>query len=214
MPSASLRRWGRLARGGRNAIAFSNARRPPAIRWNPGSASRGSWRISGSGRTPARRQNGTCNLQLRQLRAARQLLYRGAIRIPRREVQVGEVAAAAQRIVHQAYALEHLGPVDFGDEPHAGDDVADRHIGLGLLLVIALNHLVGGGALQRQALLEPRQHARRLDVLHREGAARAGPRKHRAKAHARIPSGSGGHAPPRQHPRREAVPPGRPPPGA
>ena len=59
-----------------------------------------------------------------QSRAARQLLDRAAVEIARREIHRGEVAAGAQRVVDQADALEQLRPVDVGDQPHAGDDVA------------------------------------------------------------------------------------------
>ena len=58
--------------------------------------------------------------------AARQFLDGAAIEIARREIHVAKRAAGGEHVVDQADALEQLGPIDVGDQAHAGDDVAHR----------------------------------------------------------------------------------------
>jgi hypothetical protein len=117
------------------------------------------------------------DLQLRALRAARELLDRVAVEVARGEVHPIEAARRAQRVVDQADALHQLRPVHVGDEPHAGDDVAHRHVGGALALVLVVHDLLHGLRLGREALLEPRERRRRLRIqvpqalreLHGEG---------------------------------------------
>ena len=100
-----------------------------------------------------------------KLRAARHLLDGGAIEIAGGEIHVGEGAAGAQHVVDRTHRLEELGPVDVGDQPHAGDDVADGDIGGALELVFLAHQFVGGRALARETLLQPADGRRRLRIL-------------------------------------------------
>ena len=86
-------------------------------------------RVEGIGRCPVRRiQRVIGNVELRARRATRQLLDRAPVKIACREVHGGERARRAQPCVDEAHALEQLRPVDIGDQPHAGDDVAHRNL--------------------------------------------------------------------------------------
>jgi len=87
------------------------------------------------------------NVQFGKRRPARQLLDRAAVQVAGGEIHRREGAARAQALVDQAHALEQLGPVDVGDQPHAGDHVANRHVGSALPLLGVLHHLVHGRAL-------------------------------------------------------------------
>ena len=116
------------------------------------------------------------HLELRVLRASRELLDRVAIAIARRKIHVREVAALAERRIDETDALEELRPIDGGHQAHAGDRVADRHVHRALPLMLLPDELVGGRPLGGQARVQPLdggRHARiviaqPLDQLHRE----------------------------------------------
>ena len=95
------------------------------------------------------------NLEFRARRAACQILDRASIEISCREIHLGEFAVGTQQLVDKAYALEHLRPVDCGNEAHARDDIADRNVRCALPLMLLSNDLVGGGLLIDQAFVEP-----------------------------------------------------------
>mgnify|MGYP001573289261 CR=1 FL=1 len=110
-------------------------------------------------------KSGSRNFQFRQFRAACEPLDRAAVEVARREIHVREVAAGLQHVVNETDALEQLRPVNVGDQSHARDDVADRHVRRTLSLVLVVHDLVGGRSLCRQALLEPHQRRRGLRIL-------------------------------------------------
>ncbi|MNO61713.1 hypothetical protein D3C76_523680 [compost metagenome] len=95
------------------------------------------------------------DIQFGQVRAARQLLDGAAVEVAGGKVHGGEGAAGAQVLVDQADAFEQLGPVDIGDQPHAGDDVAHGDVGRALALLGVLHHGFGRYALGAQAFVEP-----------------------------------------------------------
>jgi len=74
------------------------------------------------------------------------------------------VAGAAQARIDQADGLEQLRPVDVGNQPHAGDDVAHGDVRGALALLRVLDRLVDREPLLRQAVLEPaqRRHGPRI----------------------------------------------------
>ena len=111
------------------------------------------------------RQGRARNLEFAQRRAPRKLLDRAAIKVARRKIHRREVAAGPQRVVDETDALDELRPVDVGDQPHARDDVADRHVRRTLSLVLVAHDLVGGRSLCGQARLEPRQRRRHPRIL-------------------------------------------------
>ena len=98
-------------------------------------------------------------------RAAGQLLDRAAVEIAGREIHRGEGACRAQPLIDQADALEQLRPVDVGDQPHAGDDVAHGDVGRALPLLRVLHHLIDRSALQPEPLLQPAERGRRSRIL-------------------------------------------------
>ena len=59
-----------------------------------------------------------------------------------------ERAALAQPGVDQTDALEQISPINIGDQPHAGDDIAHTDIGGALPLLGVLNNGFDRGALQ------------------------------------------------------------------
>ncbi len=98
-------------------------------------------------------------------RAAGELLDRAAVEVARREIHRGEGAAGVQPVVDQADALEELRPVDVGDQPHAGDDVAHGDIRGAQPLLSVLHHAVDRRALMVQPLLQPAERRRRSRIL-------------------------------------------------
>ncbi len=114
---------------------------------------------------PDRLQHRLRDIEFRQLRSACQFLDRRAIAIAAREIHLRERTAIAQQLVHQAYALEHVGPIDRRDHPHAGDDVADRDAHGRLALVHLLHDGVGRGALCLEPFFQPKQHRGGLRIL-------------------------------------------------
>ena len=105
-----------------------------------------------------RRPNGGAgDVEFRAVRTARQFLDGAAIEIARREIHVAKRAAAGERFVHQADALEHLGPIDVGNHAHAGDDVAHRDDAGTLPLVLVVHDRVRRRSLRGEMLVEPGQ---------------------------------------------------------
>ncbi len=102
-------------------------------------------------------QRGAGDLKLAGAGTARQLLDGTAIEIACREVHGGEGAAATHPLIHQADVFEQLGPVDIGDQPHAGDYVTHADVGGALALLRVLHHLFDGGVLAAQLFFQPAQ---------------------------------------------------------
>jgi hypothetical protein len=105
------------------------------------------------------------DLQFGQPRAAAQFFDRRAIEISRGEIHGREAGGIFQHLIHEAHALEELGPVHVGHETHAGDDVAYRDVGRALSLVFFAHQAFGTGALRFDPLLEPLQGRHHLGVL-------------------------------------------------
>ena len=114
---------------------------------------------------PRRLQRPLRDLSLRQRAAARQVLDRAAVAVARPEIHRREGAGRAQPRVDKADALEEIGPVDVGDEPHAGDDIAHGDIGHALAVMRLAHRLVDGHALGRQPLVQPAERGRGARVL-------------------------------------------------
>ena len=96
-----------------------------------------------------------CDLQLAEARSPGELLNRRAIEVARGEIHLREIAAPGEHGVDQRDAFEDDRPVDIGDVPHAGDDVAHRDIGRDLPLLFVMDGTVGRPSVGRQALVEP-----------------------------------------------------------
>src|SRR5687768_6910223 len=64
------------------------------------------------------------NLELRMLRATRELLDRPPIAIPRRKIRLSKARVLTQYRVHETDAFNQIGPVDGGNRAHTGNDVA------------------------------------------------------------------------------------------
>ena len=88
-----------------------------------------------------------------------------AIPVARGEVHSGEDAVLGEGRVDQARALHERGPVEPGEEAHARDHVADRHVHLGLALVLAANGLLRCRALGGEPLLQPAKGGSRSRIL-------------------------------------------------
>ncbi len=105
------------------------------------------------------------HLGLGQGAAARQLLDGAAVEIAGGKIHLLKAAARLEHVVDQAEALEQLRPVDIRNQPHAGDDVADRDAGGDLPLVLIADHGVGGGALASELLVQPGQRRGYAGIL-------------------------------------------------
>ncbi len=118
------------------------------------------------------------DFQLRITGAAGKLLDGAPIEISRGKIHLRESAVGSEDGIDQADFLEEFGPVDGGDEPHAGDHIADRHVSGGLPLVLRPDRLVGSRSLRCQTPIEPAQRRRHplvliaqpLDELNGEGS--------------------------------------------
>ena len=97
----------------------------------------------------------SCDVQLRGIRSSCELFDGAAVEIARREIHVGEGTTGAQALIHKADTLEQLGPIDVGNQPHTGDDVAHSYVGGNLALLCVLNDLIDGNALQGEPLFQP-----------------------------------------------------------
>ena len=103
--------------------------------------------------------------ELRAVRITSQLLDGAAVEIASREIHRAEGAFLAQARIDEAHALEPVGPVDVGDQPHAGDDIANGDVGGTLALLRVLHHLFDRDALQPQPVLQPAQRRHRPRIL-------------------------------------------------
>ena len=97
------------------------------------------------------------NFKFRNAGSARKILNCAAIKIARREVHAREITAGLQYLINQADRLEKLRPVHIRDQAHAGDDVAYGDIRRPLALMFVMHHLIGGGTLRHQLILQPSQ---------------------------------------------------------
>ncbi len=95
----------------------------------------------------------TCDIDFGPIRATRQFLDGAAIEIARREIHLGKRTPRLEHVVDEADALEQLSPVDIGDHPHTGDDVAYGHGRSALPLVFVAHDFVGSGSTRRQTLV-------------------------------------------------------------
>ena len=117
------------------------------------------------------------NLDLGHRRAATEFLDGLAVAVARREVHVAEGAARAKQRVDHADALDELSPIERGDQAHARDHIADRHVHGRLALVLESHRLVGGRALRHESILQPTEGrgdrrvliAKALEELHERG---------------------------------------------
>ena len=81
------------------------------------------------------------------------------------KVHLRKVAASAQRLVNQADALEEVRPFQVGDQPHAGDDVADGDVRGALPLVLIVHDRSTVVPLRGKLLLQPHQCRRDRGIL-------------------------------------------------
>jgi hypothetical protein len=111
-----------------------------------------------------------------------EILDRVPVLIAGGKVHRAEVAVGAEQIVHEADALEEVGPVQRRHHPHARDHVAHRHVHGGLVVVVELHELVGRRSQRAHLLVEPSQCGGGLGVLlaqalhevHHEGGGQRG----------------------------------------
>ena len=99
----------------------------------------------------------TGDVDLRARRTARELFDGAAVEITRLEVHGAEVAAGGQDPVDEARAFEQVLPIDVGDHPHAGDDVADSDVGRPLATMHFAHCGIGRRPVGRQSCVEPAQ---------------------------------------------------------
>src|SRR6266536_664457 len=78
-----------------------------------------------------------------------------AVTVAGREVHFPDPRSLPELLIDQADGFEEVGPVDGGNEPHARDHVAHRHVGRDLLVVLEPHDLVGTEPLRLDPLHEP-----------------------------------------------------------
>ncbi len=105
------------------------------------------------------------DIQLRPLRAAREVLDRAAVERARRKIHFLEAAIGGKDGVDEAESLEQLLPIDFGDQTQAGDDVADGDVRGALSTMDVAHDRLGRRVLDRQTLIEPCQRRRDPRIL-------------------------------------------------
>ena len=93
-------------------------------------------------------------------RPAGQIFDDAAISVARGEIHGGEIATRPQLLVDQTDALEELRPIQFGYEPHTGDDIAHGDVRGALPEMLFAHYFIGVGALRTQALIQPLQGGR------------------------------------------------------
>ena len=98
-----------------------------------------------------------CDLDLGKPGPAREVLDGVAVSVAGREVHFRDARPLSKLLLDQADRLEELGPVHGGDEPHARDHVADRHVRGDLLVVLEPHDLVGSEPLSFDPLHQPRE---------------------------------------------------------
>src|SRR5262249_24967965 len=67
--------------------------------------------------------------------------------------------------INEAYALEELLPVKRREQPHAGDNVSNRHLGGCLPLVLEVNDLLGSHRFESELLLQPIERGPHFRIL-------------------------------------------------
>ena len=105
------------------------------------------------------------DLDLGKRRASGKLLDCGPIEIAGRKIHLAVDALGGEDIVYRAHALEQGQPVDFRDQPHADDDVADGDGGSDLSLLLVGDSQIGGRSAFRQPVVEPCQSRRDTWIL-------------------------------------------------
>ncbi len=105
------------------------------------------------------------DFDLRVQRSACEVLDACAVQIARGEIHLRKITAGPQLIVNQADAFEELRPVEFRDQPHAGDDVAHRHAGNALAPVFVPHDRLDRRALAGMPFLQPVERRCHLRVL-------------------------------------------------
>ena len=117
------------------------------------------------GRQTRRGQRLLGDLELCGRRPAGQLLDRASVGVAGRKIHCGKGAICAQALVDEANALEPLGPVDIGDQPHAGDDIAHGDVGCPAAALLVLHRPVDGLPLESEALFQPSKRRRLFRIL-------------------------------------------------
>ncbi len=92
--------------------------------------------------------------------AAGQLLDRLPVSIAGREVHRRDIRPGTERLLDEADALEEVRPLEGREEPHARDDVADRHVPGDLPLMLGRDHLVQVLPVAGQAVVQPHETGR------------------------------------------------------
>ena len=95
------------------------------------------------------------NLNLGQRRPTRQPFNRRAIQVAAGEIHLAIAGNAAQAGFDLTGRLEQIRPVDVGNQPHAGDDIAHRDVRGTLTFLGMKNHKVWRAVLPRQPLFQP-----------------------------------------------------------
>ena len=98
------------------------------------------------------------DLQLVERRSPGKLLDGGPVEVAGCKIHLREIAAFGEHGVDQRHAFEDDRPVDIGDVPHAGDDVAHRDVGGDLPLLLVVDGAVARPSVRRQAFVEPAEH--------------------------------------------------------
>ena len=119
------------------------------------SSRHGRFDVVGRRRGVRHRRGPPGDLDLGQARTPRQLFDGVPVAISSREVHLPERTSRTKDLVDEADAFDELGPVEPRDEAHARDHVSDRHVHRRLALVLEADHLLGGGPLGREELLQP-----------------------------------------------------------
>ena len=88
-----------------------------------------------------------------------------SVAVPGAEFHALEEGPLAKDLIDETQALHEFGPVEPGDEAHAGDHVPDRHVHGRLALVLKTDDLLGARALRRHDLLEPSESRRDRRIL-------------------------------------------------
>ena len=112
-----------------------------------------------------RDDRGAGDIQLRALRAARQLLDRAAVERAGGKIHILKCAVGGEDSVDEAEALEQLAPIDIGNLAQAGDDIAHGDVRGALSAMDVAHDRFGCRFLHRQTLVEPRQRRRDPRIL-------------------------------------------------
>ena len=119
-------------------------------------------------------QGGVGDGEFIHCRAAGQFLDRGAIGVAGGEIHRAEIARFLQARVDRADIFEEIGPVEFRDDPHRGDDVAHGDIGGALPVQHPRDDILDGRILTAEAIFEPamQRRFRRIEATQAAGHLR------------------------------------------